>query len=111
MRSLRANLYSPEWTYNIGLEYREYLTNRVTVTPRINYGYIGERYDYLAYRPNDLIEFRGLLSALLTVEFGDWKIEGYATNLTDKEYVVGRSRNNEFYGAPREYGARVGVTS
>lgn len=103
------NLYSPEWTYNIGIEYRGYLTDRITVTPRINYGYVGERFDYLAYRPNDLIESRGLLSAVLTLEIDDWKVEGYATNLTDKEYVVGRSGNNEFYGAPREYGVRVGV--
>lgn len=104
------NLYSPEWTYNAGVEYRMYLTDRTVLTPRLNYGYVGSRYTYLAYGPGDLIGSRGLLSALVTLELGDWKIEGYATNLTDKEYVVGRSGNNEFYGAPREYGVRVGVT-
>ena len=32
-----------------------------------------------------------------------------ATNLADKEYVSGQSGNNEFYGAPREYGVRASV--
>jgi iron complex outermembrane receptor protein len=104
------NLYSPKWTYNAGIEYRAELADRVILTPRINYGYVGRRFDYLAYGPGDLIQSRGLLSALVTLQIGDWKVEGYATNLTDKEYVVGRSGNNEFYGAPREYGVRVGVT-
>ena len=104
------NLYSPKWTYNVGVEYSADLPGGVTLTPRLNYGYVGSRYDYLAYGPYDLIQSRGLLSALVTLEFQEWKIEGFATNLADKEYVVGRSDNNEFYGAPREYGVRVGVT-
>jgi iron complex outermembrane receptor protein len=103
------NLYSPEWTYNLGAEYRAYLSDRITVTPRINYGYVGRRFDYLAYGPGDVIPSRGLLSAQARVDIDDWKIEAYATNLTNKEYVVGRSGNNEFYGAPREYGVRVGM--
>jgi iron complex outermembrane receptor protein len=103
------NLYSPDWTYNAGAEYRAYLSDRITLTPRINYGYVGRRFDYLAYGPGDLIPSRGLLSAQVRMEVDDWKIEGYATNLTNKAYVVGRSGNNEFYGAPREYGVRVGM--
>lgn len=104
------NLYSPEWTYNFGAEYDFQVTPRVTVTPRLNYGYLGSRFNYLAYGPGDLLESRGLLSALLTIRFDEWRIEGYATNLTDKDYVVGRADNNEFYGAPRQYGVRLGVT-
>jgi iron complex outermembrane receptor protein len=104
------NLYSPDWTYNFGVEYRAFLNDRISITPRVNYGYIGSRFDYLAYGPGDLIESRGLLSAVITLEAGNWRVQGYATNLTDKEYVVGRSGNNEFYGAPREYGLRVGLT-
>src|SRR5690606_29188887 len=88
------NLYSPEWTYNAGAEYRAYLSDRITITPRINYGYVGRRFDYLAYGPGDVIPSRGLLSAQVRLEIDDWKIEGYATNLTNKAYVVGRSGNN-----------------
>ena len=52
---------------------------------------------------------RHLLSAQLTLGFNDWTLEGYATNLADKEYISGQSGNNEFYGAPREYGVRASV--
>jgi iron complex outermembrane receptor protein len=103
------NLYSPEWTYNIGVQYSAELSDRITVTPRLNYGYVGSRYTDLLYTSLDLLQSRGLLSALVTLEVDDWKVEGYATNLADKEYVAGRSGNNEFYGAPREYGLRVGM--
>lgn len=91
------------------MEYSAGLGDRITVTPRLNYGYVGSRYTDLLYTSQDLLQSRGLLSALVTLEVDDWKVEGYATNLTGKEYVAGRSGNNEFYGAPREYGVRVGM--
>jgi iron complex outermembrane receptor protein len=105
-----VNLYSPKWTYNFGAEYEAELSDRVSLTPRINFGYVGSRFNYLAYGPGDLLASRGLLSALVTLRIDDWRIEAYSTNLTDKDYVAGRSGDNEFYGAPREYGLRVGVT-
>ena len=103
------NLYSPEWTYNVGAEYEAVLSDRASITPRINYGYQGSRYNYLAYGPGDLLEARGLLSALVTLRIDDWTIEAYATNLTNEDYVVGRSGDNEFYGAPRQYGLRTSI--
>jgi iron complex outermembrane receptor protein len=38
----------------------------------------------------------------------NWYVEGYGTNLTDKTYVSGQFSNNEFFGAPRQYGVRIG---
>ena len=59
------------------------------------------------YNPSlDSLPERGLLSAQLTLGFDDWELEGYATNLTNKEYVSGQSGQNELYGAPREFGGR-----
>lgn len=101
------NLNSPEWTYNAGVEYR-FEAGSTRITPRVNYGYVGSRFNYIAYGPGDRLAGRGLLSALLTVERGAWRVEAFGTNLTDKTYVSGRSGDNEFYGAPREYGVRVG---
>lgn len=107
----RPNLYAPKWTYSVGADYRFELGGGATLTPRVNYAYVGPQYTYLGYSPiSDHMEGRGLLSALLTFRTGNWKIEAYGTNLTDKDYVSGQFGSNEFYGAPREYGLRVGLT-
>jgi iron complex outermembrane receptor protein len=102
------NLFSPKWTYNVGAEYSIPIHEH-TITPRLNYAYVGPVFTTLFYSPvTDRLESRGLLSALLTFRTEVWTVEGYATNLTDKDYVTGQSGgNNEFYGAPREYGVRL----
>jgi iron complex outermembrane receptor protein len=105
------SLYSPEWTYNAGVEYTIEAGEDVTITPRVNYSYVGSRYAYIAYSPiSDRLDSHGLVSALLTVRKGNWYGVAYGTNLTDKDYVSGQATVslNEFYGAPREYGVRVG---
>lgn len=107
------NLYSPEWTYNLGAEYELRLGDEMTLTPRVNYSYVGARYSYIAYSPiSDRIGDYGLVSALLILRMGDWRVTAYGTNLTDRDYVSGHASasRNEFYGAPREYGVRVGWT-
>ena len=83
-----------------------------TLRPRLNYSYVGRRFTYLAYSPvSDRIDDFGLLSALVTLRKGSWFVEAYGTNLTDKNYVSGQAAasRNEFYGAPRQYGMRLGA--
>jgi iron complex outermembrane receptor protein len=36
-------------------------------------------------------------------------VEAYGTNLSDETYVSGQFGNNQFYGAPREYGVRASI--
>ncbi|WP_305098525.1 TonB-dependent receptor [Croceibacterium aestuarii] len=104
------NLFSPKWSYNLGAQYEFPVGGDATLTPRLNYAYLGPRWTNLFYDPKlDYLAGRGLLSAQLTFKNREWAVEGYATNLTDKEYVSGQSANNELYGAPREYGVRVSV--
>ena len=106
------SLYSPKWTYNAGMEYAIRMTGGATLTPRINYSYVGSRFSYIAYSPvSDRIEDFALVSALLMFRKGDWQVTAYGTNLADREYVSGHASasRNEFYGAPREYGVRVGL--
>lgn len=104
------NLYSPRWSFNFGAEYEFLLGGDATLTPRINYAYLGSRWSNFLYNPaTDLLPSVGQWSAMLTLAMNDWTIEGYATNLADKEYVSGQFINNEFYGAPREYGVRASV--
>ena len=105
------NLFSPEWSYNLGAQYEFALADGVSLTPRINYAYVGARWANLLYNPQlDYLPGRGLLSAQITLNYRNWTIEGYATNLADKTYISGQSGNSEFYGAPREFGVRAGVT-
>lgn len=102
------NLFSPKWSYNLGAQYELPLGSEATLTPRLNYAYLGPRWTNLIYSPTlDYLDGRGLLSAQVTLRYRDWTVEGYATNLTNKAWVSGQSGNNEFYGAPREYGVRL----
>jgi iron complex outermembrane recepter protein len=103
------NLLSPKWSFNAGAEYRIQLTSGVSLTPRINYAYVGSQYTNLLYSPvTDYLNPRGLLSTLLTLDLpAGWTVQGYGTNLADKHYVSGQFGNTEFFGAPREYGVRV----
>jgi iron complex outermembrane receptor protein len=106
------NLYSPKWTYNVGAELNFAVGGDATLTPRVNYAYVGSRFTYPAYSPvSDRIDSFGLLSALLTLRKGEWYVEAYGTNLTDEDYVSGQAAasRNEFYGAPRQYGVRAGI--
>ncbi|BFM07065.1 TonB-dependent receptor [Halioxenophilus aromaticivorans] len=101
------NLYAPELSFNMGVEYTVALNNGWTITPRLNYAWLDEQWTNLIYdEQTDLLESRGLLSAMLTVENDDWKIHAYGRNLTDEDYVTGQEGtfNQEFYGAPTEYG-------
>jgi len=105
-----VNLFSPKWSYNVGVQYEAWVNEDVSITPRLNYAYVGPRWTNLFYNPQlDYLEGRGLLSAQITLRYKDWELEGYATNLTNEKYVSGQSGNNEFYGAPREFGVRASV--
>jgi len=105
-----ANLLSPKWTYNAGVQYAFRTGGDATLTPRINYAFVGPQFTSLFYDPvTDRLAGRGLLSALLTYRVGNYQIEAYGTNLTNRNYVSGQAGNNEFYGAPRQYGVRASV--
>jgi iron complex outermembrane receptor protein len=104
------NLLSPKWTYNAGVQYGFDTGGGSTLTPRLNYAYVGPQFTSLFYDPvTDRLKARGLLSALLTYRAGQYQIEAYGTNLTNKKYVTGQTGNNEFYGAPRQYGVRASL--
>jgi len=53
-------LFSPEMTFNLGAEYEFALADGWSLTPRVNYGYVGKQYTYLAYSEvTDSCLFRG----------------------------------------------------
>lgn len=105
------NLYAPKWTWNLGVDYRFELGGGTTLTPRLNWSYLGSQFTSLAYSPaTDLLPSRRLLSGMVTLRTGDGlKVELFGTNLTNRRYISGQFGLNEFYGAPREYGVRFGM--
>ena len=104
------NLFSPKWSYNIGVDYEIAIKDGVSLTPRLNYAFVGSQYaGYFYTQQFDTLRSRGLLSALVTLRVKKWTLEGYGTNLTNKTYVSGIAGNNQFYGPPREYGVLVAV--
>jgi len=106
------NLYAPRLTWGGGIEYELSLGGEVTLTPRVNYAYVGEQFTYIGYSPlSDRLSARGLLSAIVTLKLNDrLKVEAWGTNLTNKQYITGQLNSNEFYGAPREFGVKLNVT-
>ena len=99
------NLLSPEWSVNAGLEYPYALGGGMLLTPRLNYSYQTSQMASPAQDPLYEIKARGLVSAQVTLDKGDWKLQLKATNLTNEKYVTGFAVNgsagNQFYGAPR----------
>jgi iron complex outermembrane receptor protein len=103
----RANPYSPKWTFNTGVEYAFALAGG-TLTPRINYSYIGEQWTTLIQAPlTDRLSSFGLWNTSLTYVNGDWRVEAYGMNIANKTYVAGQLNNNEFFGNPRQVGMRI----
>lgn len=101
-------LYSPEFTFNAGIEYTFDIGAAATLRPRVNYAYIGDQFTNLLYSPvTDTLRARGLVSAQVTFALDRWSVEAYGTNLADKEYISGQGGGVEYYGAPREYGIRT----
>nr|WP_279537172.1 TonB-dependent receptor [Aestuariicella hydrocarbonica] len=104
------NLYSPGLSYTLGIEYEFEIFDGALLTPRLNYGWVDEQWANLLYDDStDLLESRGLLSALITLEKDDWKVQAYGRNLTDEEYISGQynALNVEYFGAPRTVGVNV----
>jgi iron complex outermembrane receptor protein len=104
------NPYSPKITANVGAQYAFQLPRGV-LTPRLDFSYIGKQFTTIFNNPAlDLLEVRHLLNAQLGYQLNAWQIGLFATNLTNQTYVTGQQGNNEFLGAPRQYGVRFGTS-
>jgi iron complex outermembrane receptor protein len=106
------NPFSPRWTFNGGVEY-DVPVGSGTLTPRINYSYIGHQWTTLFEQPiTDYLGSQGLWSGSVTYKYKEWRVQGYGSNLANRVYVTGQTAygqnpNNEFFGNPRQYGMRV----
>lgn len=106
----RQNPYSPRWTVSADARYTLELGDRQTLTPQVNVAYLSEQTTNIFQRPVlDVLRARTLVGAQLTYAWRNWTVTAYATNLLDTTYRVGNDGDNTYYGAPRQFGARVGT--
>jgi iron complex outermembrane receptor protein len=105
----RRQTYAPNVTFNVGAQYDIKLGNGDTITPRANFGHIGNQWATLFENSarGDLLGERNILNAQLGWQHGTYTITGYATNLTNQHYVGALNSGLYFAGPPRQYGVKV----
>lgn len=103
-----AQTYSPELTFNLGVEYNFDLGNGV-LTPRIDYSHISDTWTTIFANEalGDHLSERDVVNAQLTYETADWSLQAYSTNLGDLEYIASVKAGMRYAGAPRQYGVRL----
>jgi iron complex outermembrane receptor protein len=104
--------YAPNLTFNVGAQYDLKLSDRDTLTPRVNFGHVAGQWATLFEDParGDRLDARNILNAQLAFNHGGlmgWTVTGYATNLTNQHYAGALNSGLYFAGPPRQYGVRV----
>jgi iron complex outermembrane receptor protein len=105
----RRQTYAPNLTFNVSGEYTFKLGNGDSITPRANFGYVGNQYATLFQNLSrgDLLDARKILNAQIAYTRGTLTVTAYGTNLTDQHYVAALNSGLYFAGAPRQYGIKV----
>ena len=109
-----ANLFSPELSYNFGLDYAFELSNGATLRPRIGLSHADEQYSSLFQNGNYFqMDEHDLTHLSITLEKKSWMLQAYCNNFGDELYVasVGGGGNTVVYGDPRTAGLRFDVRS
>lgn len=103
---------TPEWTFNLALQYAHDWGERGSLLWRADYGYKTDYFNDVANSPSIAQDDFGLLSArLLFVPSGDtWDVAIFGTNLTDEVYLehgfaaISAGQATGIAGRPREWG-------
>jgi iron complex outermembrane recepter protein len=105
-----AQTYAPELTFNLGVEY-DFAIAGGRLTPRVDYSHISQTWSTIFANAarGDRLEARDIVNGQLTWEPADgaWRVQGYATNLFDEEYVGAVKSGQRYAAPPRQYGVRV----
>ena len=101
---------APDFTWNIGMEYRKVFSNGSTLVPRVDYGYIADTQAEIYDDPEFTLEARGLLNFQLRWQNENWYVVAWMTNATDERYAGAIQNQGLLYYAapPRQYGLRAG---
>jgi iron complex outermembrane receptor protein len=104
----QKNPYSPEITLNASIGYKIPMGGGATLTPRIGLSHMSSQYASIFQNTNYfLIASHTQIDAFALLHAGDWDVEGFVRNLTDRHYVTGLNNAAAFYAAPRTFGVRV----
>jgi iron complex outermembrane receptor protein len=110
--SKRQFTYAPDFTYNLGFEFRKQLSDGAMLLPRLDWGWIADQKADLFEDAVNTLDSRGLLNLQIRWEQGNgpWYAVLWATNLLDEEYVAGVQNLATLYypGPPRQSGIRIG---
>lgn len=113
----RSYLFAPKLTFSGGLEYAVHVSSKYALTPRIQYSHTSSQWASLFHvQPTDYIKAHDVVDASLELAPAGkgWTFELYASNLFNETYVASKVVTSadpgrvEFYGAPRQFGARIG---
>jgi iron complex outermembrane recepter protein len=104
--------YAPNFTFNIGAQYKFAMGGNDSLTPRVNFGYVGPQWATLFENSSlgDHLPGRDILGAQLAWTHAKWITTLYGTNVTDQHYVGALNSGLRFAGLPRQYGLRVMTT-
>jgi iron complex outermembrane receptor protein len=109
---------APKWQYSLSGQYTFLVSNRLGITPRLDYKWQSRVYFDIYNHPLNSQAAYGLLNASLAVgpPSGAWSLTGWVRNAFDKRYVTQASvapgvnpSLNGSIGAPRIYGVTAGV--
>jgi iron complex outermembrane receptor protein len=103
-----SQTYAPNFTFNIGTQYKIALSSQDTLTPRVNYGYVGTQWATLFENADlgDHLAGRSILGAQLAWTHAKFVTTLYGTNITDQHYVGALNSGLNFAGPPRQFGIR-----
>jgi iron complex outermembrane recepter protein len=101
--------YAPNLTFNVGAQYDLKVSDKDTITPRVNFGHVGAQWATLFENPalGDRLDERNILNAQLAWTHGTMTVTGFATNLTNQHYAGALNSGLYFAGPPRQYGVKL----
>jgi len=104
-----SQTYAPNFTFNVGAQYKFNLSAEDRLTPRINYGYVAPQWATLFENPalGDHLAGRDIAGAQVGWTHGHLVTTLYGTNITDQHYVGALNSGLRFAGPPRQFGLRV----
>jgi iron complex outermembrane receptor protein len=106
------NPFSPELTYNLGIDYAFQLSNGGTITPSLSLNHADSTYTNIDQRgDNDYYrtDARDIVNFSLTYQRDEWDYQFFVNNATDEVFIEGVSNGGDgiFYGDPRTVGFRA----